>query len=153
MNIDDITSYLYTNQISSLLSTAATGDASETAKTGSTEFSDMLDTELSNLSTLSEFSQLAEAMSGSVLGSITDTDSLQALSDDLMSTGSGREVLTKLAEGHLNSIVLTEDDDDDDESTTITNTLSSYEEAVSDTSTLTDLITEAMETLNTATEQ
>lgn len=99
-------------------------DTAEEAK----NFADMLKEEITNLT---EFTDLANTMSGSVLSSVTGSISnltssisgsmpdstssssesasaaaLASLSNDLMNTGGGREVISKLAEGHLDSLVL-----------------------------------------------
>ena len=118
MKIDDITSYLYSSKTSDVIkqATEALSTTDETKDLG-VSFAEMLKAEVlkdssssseSDLSSMMELANLSKVMSGSVLGSITDPEALKTLSADLLSSGSGREIVAKLAEGHLNSIVMTD---------------------------------------------
>ena len=122
MQIDDITNYLYSNmqtsEVSKLLNKATESLSLEDAKTVSANFSEMLKSEIlksestkdatdSDISSMLDLANLSKTMSGSVLGTVTDPETLMTLSKDLLSSSSGREIVAKLAEGHLNSIVLT----------------------------------------------
>ncbi len=154
MQINDITSYLYTNEASGLLTkTISATDTSQ--KSGNnvsktSDFSTLLSEEIKNLT---EFNELASVIDGSVLGSISDVSALKSLSEDLMSTGSGREVLSKLAEGHLNSIVLDDSTDSDDSKSFPTTLTSSYTQAVTNTASMQSTLESIMETLNTSSKE
>ncbi len=118
MKIDDITSYLYSSKTSDVIKQATEAlSATDETKDLGVSFAEMLKAEVlkdssssseSDLSSMMELANLSKVMSGSVLGSITDPETLKTLSADLLSSGSGREIVAKLAEGHLNSIVMTD---------------------------------------------
>lgn len=140
MQINDITAYLYSNQAAALKKTATTGQAananqvldSETAES----FASLLTKETNNYS---QMNSLAAVLNKSVLGSVaSNTGDLAALSEELLSTGSGREVVAQLAEGHLNAIAMSDGDEDDDESSSIMNALN--ETATADTDTLNQIL-------------
>ena len=138
--IDSISSYLYSNAIDSTTSkTSGTVNTSESTDTASS-FASTLTSEISSYTALNE---LADTLSGSVLSTVVSNSSdLASLSEELLNTSSGRKVIETLAEGHLNSIVLSDDDDDDSDSVSISNTLDEYTEAVEDTSTLENIVDE-----------
>lgn len=89
---------------------------------------------------VADFKKLAAALDGSVLDTViknaSDSD-LQALSNDLLGSSGGREVLSKLMEGHFNSIAMS-DSDDDDEKDVLNDTVDSYNQTVSETQALLD---------------
>ena len=64
-----------------------------------------------------EFKELAGALDHSVLGNMiegaTDKD-LALMSEEMLGSSKGREVLSKLMEGHFNNIVLSDSDDDNE---------------------------------------
>lgn len=153
MKIDELTQNLYNTSVNNLKTTAIS-NAAKAVTTGETanvsDFKDLLSKELSSLSDaskLSQFSELANALDKSVLGNLASYTDLTSLSEDLLGTSGGREVLSKLCEGQLNSIVLTDKSDND--STGITNNLNSYTNSIKETQTLKDAIDTALETLNT----
>jgi len=152
MQINDITGYLYSGQtqalVEQLTSSAKTAVDSTSESASASSFSSLLTKELSELSEVSELQQLSSVLNGSVLGSITDADSLKALSDDLLGTGSGREIISKLAEGHLNSIVLSDNNNDDDSNSITSSLTSSYEQTVDDSSNLQSILEEMAAIVN-----
>lgn len=139
MDISSISSYLYNialNSDNNVTQTQNTASAESTE--GTSEFASALNEEVSKIT---EFKELAEALDGSVLESMTanasDSD-LATLSEDLLGTGGGREVLAKLMEGHFDSIAMSDSDSDDsDDSDSISDSLTdTYSSTVSDTETL-----------------
>lgn len=140
MDISSISGYLYNialNSDSNVSTTQSTSTSEGISET--TDFASALDEEVSKIT---EFKELANALDGSVLESMTanasDSD-LATLSDDLLGTGGGREVLAKLMDGHFKSIAMTDSDDDSDSdnSDSISDSLTdTYSETVSDTETL-----------------
>lgn len=176
MNVSDLQSLTYsTAGISANVSTTGinNGSSGSVTKTDSTSgqngvaFSSALSEEVSKLvdtykdkvtgetedsSKVTDFKKLASVLDGSVLGTMTAnaTDSdLAALSEDLLGTGGGREVLAKLMEGHFNSIVMSDSNDDDNEKDVLDNAVDSYNETVSETQALVD----SLEKVSTALQQ
>ena len=91
-------------------------------KSGVEGFSSSLNEEISKLNDdervkAAEFRELAGALDHSVLGNMvegaTDKD-LALMSEEMLGTSKGREVLSKLMEGHFNSIVLSGKEDNED---------------------------------------
>lgn len=154
MQINDITSYLYSGEASKLLTKAVnSNDTLQSVGTGApkaSDFSVLLSDEIKNLT---EFSELASVIDGSVLGNINDVTALKSLSEDLMSSGSGREVLAKLAEGHMNSIVLDDSDNNDDSESVPTVLSSPYTQSLANTSAMQSSLESIMETLKTSTKE
>lgn len=149
--IDSISSYLYQAAIDSAATKTNSTKSTSDSTASTSDFASTLTSEISSYTALNE---LADTLSGSVLSTVVNnTSDLASLSEDLLNTSSGRKVVEQLAEGHLNSIVLSDDDDDDDsETSTITNALDEYSEAVSDTSDL-ESIVENLATLVEAKEE
>ena len=172
MNVSELQSMIY-----GATSTGATGNvnstntATQTVKAGTASevntnaFSAALSEEVSKLSDaykssatedsknaekVADFRKLASTLDGSVLGTMTanatDAD-IAALSDDLLGTGKGREVLAKLMEGHFNNIVMSDSDDDSDKDI-LDNTVDSYNERVSETQALLDGLEKVSTTLS-----
>lgn len=172
MNVSELQSMIY-----GAASTGATGNvnstntATQTVKAGTASevntnaFSAALSEEVSKLSDaykssatedsknaemVADFRKLASTLDGSVLGTMTanatDAD-IAALSDDLLGTGKGREVLAKLMEGHFNNIVMSDSDDDSDKDI-LDNTVDSYNERVSETQALLDGLEKVSTTLS-----
>ncbi|MCQ2526455.1 MAG: hypothetical protein MJ130_06790 [Lachnospiraceae bacterium] len=172
MNVSELQSMIY-----GAASTGATGNvnstntATQTVKAGTASevntnaFSAALSEEVSKISDaykssaaedsknaekVADFRKLASTLDGSVLGTMTanatDAD-IAALSDDLLGTGKGREVLAKLMEGHFNNIVMSDSDDDSDKDI-LDNTVDSYNERVSETQALLDGLEKVSTTLS-----
>lgn len=172
MNVSELQSMIY-----GAASTGATGNvnstntATQTVKAGTASevntnaFSAALSEEVSKLSDaykssaaedsknaekVADFRKLASTLDGSVLGTMTanatDAD-IAVLSDDLLGTGKGREVLAKLMEGHFNNIVMSDSDDDSDKDI-LDNTVESYNERVSETQALLDGLEKVSTTLS-----
>lgn len=172
MNVSELQSMIY-----GATSTGATGNvnstntATQTVKAGTASevntnaFSAALSEEVSKLSDaykssatedsknaekVADFRKLASTLDGSMLGTMTanatDAD-IAALSDDLLGTGKGREVLAKLMEGHFNNIVMSDSDDDSDKDI-LDNTVDSYNERVSETQALLDGLEKVSTTLS-----
>lgn len=172
MNVSELQSMIY-----GAASTGAAGNvnstntATQTVKAGTASevntnaFSAALSEEVSKLSDaykssaaedsknaekVADFRKLASTLDGSVLGTMTanatDAD-IAALSDDLLGTGKGREVLAKLMEGHFNNIVMSDSDDDSDKDI-LDNTVDSYNERVSETQALLDGLEKVSTTLS-----
>ena len=156
MNITELQNYIYSsagNSISSMSSGAkATAVVGSTANSiepaqNATAFSAALSEEVGKLNDnvkqvdkAAEFRKLATALDGSVLGTMTSnaTDKdLAALSDDLLGSKGGREVLSKLMEGHFNSIAMS-DSDDDKADKLIDNSVDSFSKSVDETQALLD---------------
>lgn len=133
--IDSISSYLYSKAIDSKNTEQ---NISNTQKTeGRDDFASLLN---KNLTDLSDMNDLKEVLDGSVLGSFNpSTKDLALLSEDLLNTGSGRKVISQLAEGHLNSIVMT-DNSKSEETKSITSNLDTYTESVKETSDLEEIV-------------
>lgn len=138
MQINDITSYLYSTQAANLQKTATTGQTANANQALDSETAESFASMLTNATnSYSQMNSLAAVLDKSVLGSVATTGTdLQALSEELLSTGSGREVIAQLAEGHLDAIAMS-DGDEEDESTSITNAL---QETTTDTDTLNQIL-------------
>ena len=150
MNVNELQSYVY-----KALATGNVG-ADSVSSQGKVSFSSALDEEVSKIAEnykdiaingadeskkVAEFKELADILDGSILGTMTKnaTDSdLQKLSEDLLGTGGGREVLSKLMEGHFNSIVLSDSDEEDHSEDIVNKSVDSYNETVSETQALID---------------
>jgi len=176
MNVSDLQSLIYSaagTTVNTTSSVSSTGTSNSTAQTegasgqNTTAFSAALNEEVSKLcdtykdtvvsdteeaSKVTDFKKLASALDGSILGTMTanasDSD-LAALSEDLLGTGGGREVLAKLMEGHFNSIVMSDSDDEDSENDVLDNAVDSYNETVNETQALVD----SLEKVSTALQQ
>ena len=130
MNVNEI-AYMYNSALTNVR-VSQTGSVSlekslqaakETLeKSGVEGFSSSLNEEISKLNDdervkAAEFRELAGALDHSVLSNMvegaTDKD-LALMSEEMLGTSKGREVLSKLMEGHFNSIVLSGKEDDED---------------------------------------
>lgn len=173
MNVSDLQSMIYSAAGTAATSTGNVSGANSsnaTVKTEGTEqsvnaFSAALSEEVDKIydaykdgtltktddaAKAAEFKELVEALDGSVLGSMTANASeadLITLSNDLLGTGGGRDVLAKLMEGHFNSIVMSDSDDDDNENDIFDNAVDSYNETVSETQALVDGLEKVSTTL------
>lgn len=134
MRIDDISTYLYTQQIGKMQETATKGTEETKVNEDGKSFAELLK---STVSDYSEMKSMASVLDKSVLGNVFSEKDLASLSEDLLGSSSGRKVISELAEGHLNAIVLT---DNKDEGTKIENSLDSYSEAVSETDALAGIL-------------
>ena len=147
--MNDITSYLYTQKLGNAILNPA-GSVSAAAKTGgnvaeNAEFAKLLS---ENITKLTQMSELSDALDKTVLGNY-DATALSALSEELLNTSSGREVIAKLSEGQLNAIVLTDDDDEDDnDDSGISNTINSLTDVMAQTTEVSDIVKEALQTAN-----
>ncbi|MCR4618841.1 MAG: hypothetical protein K5669_11740 [Lachnospiraceae bacterium] len=112
-------------------------------KAGVSGFSGSLEEEVSKLTDeeskrATEFKALASALDHSVLGDMvegaTEKD-LALMSEEMLGTSKGREVLSKLMEGHFNNMVLGGKDDHDNDNenslTSIDNSLNPIIEGTS----------------------
>ncbi|MBQ8138433.1 MAG: hypothetical protein IJ195_03145 [Lachnospiraceae bacterium] len=131
MNVNEI-SYMYNSALNGLSVEGTKSvnyekqiDAAKEAlkKAGASGFSSSLNEEVSKLTDEErtraiEFRELAGALDHSVLGNMvegaTDKD-LALMSEEMLGSSKGREVLSKLMEGHFNSMVLGNNDKDEDE--------------------------------------
>lgn len=134
MRIDDISTYLYTQQIGKMQETATKGTEETKVNEDGKSFAELLK---STVSDYSEMKSMASVLDKSVLGNVFSEKDLASFSEDLLGSSSGRKVISELAEGHLNAIVLT---DNKDEGTKIENSLDSYSEAVSETDALAGIL-------------
>lgn len=129
-------------------------------KSGNTGFSASLGEEISKLTAdglskeetakVTEFRELAGALDHSVLGNMVEgaTDKeLAALSEDLLGSGKGREVLSKLMEGHFENIVLSDYEDDDKNS--FSESSDTFSDTVTRTQDIIDKLEAAADTINT----
>lgn len=132
MNVNEI-SYMYNSALNGLSVEGAPGVSSKQIeaakealnKAGVNGFSASLNEEVSKLTDEErakaiEFRELAGALDHSVLGNMVEGASdkdLALMSEEMLGSSKGREVLSKLMEGHFNSMVLgnTDKDDDDEE--------------------------------------
>lgn len=145
MRVDDISAYLRANGVDTRfpsvnkLTSANKVTDEELKSMSSSEFATMLTKEIN---AYSEMNSLSGVLNKSVLSSFTDSMDLSQLSEDLLGTKGGREVITKLCEGQLNSIIFTDNSNNEDNNSMLSSvgSLDSYQSAVKDTSTLTDLI-------------
>ena len=131
MNVNEI-SYMYNSALNGLSVEGTKSvnyekqiDAAKEAlkKAGAEGFSSSLSEEVSKLTDEEraraiEFRELAGALDHSVLVNMvegaTDKD-LALMSEEMLGSSKGREVLSKMMEGHFNSMVLGNNDKDDDE--------------------------------------
>lgn len=173
MNVSELQSMIYgatsagaTGNVNSTNTATQTVKAGTASEVNTNAFSAALSEEVSKLSEaykssatedsknaekVADFRKLASTLDGSVLGTMTanatDAD-IAALSDDLLGTGKGREVLAKLMEGHFNNIVMSDSDDDDSDKDILDNTVESYNERVSETQALLDGLEKVSTTLS-----
>ncbi len=169
MNVNDI-AYMYNSSpagsvaggVSPAKSVTQTLEAvkENLEKSGNSGFSASLGEEISKLTAgdltdaeakrVSEFRELAGALDRSVLGNMVDgaTDKeLAALSEDLLGSGKGREVFSRLMEGHFENIVLSDKDDEKDSFDKASDTFS---DTVTKTQDIIDKLEAAADTINTA---
>lgn len=146
MNVNDINAYLYNSALSVQSSSNASAISSKESKETTTEaiasFSKSLDEEVSKISQITE---LASVLDNTVLGNIVKNSSeadLQTLSEDLLGSSGGREVLARLMDGQFNSIVLTDSEDSDDNA--LDGAMDTFSETVADTQTLLDNLENVM---------
>ncbi len=154
MNVNEI-AYMYNSALNGREVTK-TGAASleesiktakaEMEKNGVTGFSSSLGEEIAKINDddrakAVEFRELAGALDHSVLKSMVEGASdkdLALMSEEMLGTSKGREVLSKLMEGHFNSMVLSGTDDDDDDSSSFSQESDTFTDAVNKTQELID---------------
>lgn len=139
MKVNELAANMYLENIEKLKQTAVENKSSSVSidKETTESFSEMFKKEISNYT---EMNELKNVLGGSVLGSLSGGMDISALSEDLLNTQGGREVISKLAEGHLNSIVLTDNSLDDNESSGIVNMMDEYNEALGNTESLESIL-------------
>ena len=135
MALDAISGYLYSQSLQNIKGTTTAKTQETTGNTDSADFAKLLTKEISGYS---EMQSMATVLDKSVLGSLSQNMDISALSEDLLSTGSGRKVIAELAEGHLNSIVMSDGSDSDD--TGISNVMDTYTETVNETTSLEEIL-------------
>ncbi len=139
MKITGIDEYLYTSQLNTMRKTAIDSGNVKTTDSEAAANTDFASALSSEISKYTEMSTLASVLDKSVLNSVAGTKGLMALSEELLQTGSGREVIANLAKGQLDAIVLT-DNTSTDTASPIANILDSYDNAVQETTKLEDLV-------------
>ena len=115
------------NDIKSIATNAVTEVSGED---NASDFASILNTEMSNLDTNAQMAELVSVLDKSVLGSMDETN-LAALSQDLLGTSGGRNVLASLVEGQFTGMIFDSGNASDEDENSVINTMSQLSDSLS----------------------
>lgn len=115
------------NDIKSIATNAVTEVSGED---NASDFASILNTEMSNLDTNAQMAELVSVLDKSVLGSMDETN-LAALSQDLLGTSGGRNVLASLVEGQFTGMIFDSGNTSDEDENSVKNTMSQLSDSLS----------------------